>query len=285
MPDDTHLRTLLSGPDSWDEWRIRNPGLAPDLRAARLNGRKLKGMDLSGADFRYATLDDADLSGADLRDARVELASLKEARLVRVSLDRARLAGANLEGADLSEASLVSADLRQTNLDRARLLNVDLRFAVLTRTKLHTADVSGCWIEDTVFAGCDLSRTAGLESLRHRGRSTISVETILLSRGIIPDTCLRNVGLPEALLTNRYALLDIMRPIQFQSCFISYSAKNQKLAERLHTDLQAVGVRVWFAPEDLKIGDEFRSQIERSISSYDRLLLVLSQNSIASSWV
>jgi hypothetical protein len=44
-------------------------------------------------------------------------------------------------------------------------------------------------------------------------------------------------------------------------------------------------VRCWFAPEDLKIGDKFRSRIEDSIRLYDKLLVVLSENSIASSWV
>src|SRR5215207_600034 len=42
-------------------------------------------------------------------------------------------------------------------------------------------------------------------------------------------------------------------PIEFYSCFISYSSKDQDFAERLHVDLQNNGVRCWFAPEDLKI--------------------------------
>jgi hypothetical protein len=39
---------------------------------------------------------------------------------------------------------------------------------------------------------------------------------------------------------------------QHYSCFISYSAKDQEFAERLHADLQNKGVRCWFAPHDLK---------------------------------
>jgi hypothetical protein len=44
-------------------------------------------------------------------------------------------------------------------------------------------------------------------------------------------------------------------------------------------------VRCWFAPEDLKIGDEFRSRIDESIQVYDRLLLILSEHSVTSRWV
>jgi hypothetical protein len=44
------------------------------------------------------------------------------------------------------------------------------------------------------------------------------------------------------------------QPIEFFSCFISYSSKDQKFADRLHADLQNKGVRCWFAPHDLPIG-------------------------------
>ena len=56
-------------------------------------------------------------------------------------------------------------------------------------------------------------------------------------------------------------------------------------AERLHADLQNKGVRCWFAPEDMKIGDRLRPRIDETIRVYDKLLLVLSRRSIASQWV
>lgn len=71
----------------------------------------------------------------------------------------------------------------------------------------------------------------------------------------------------------------------FYSCFISYSSKDQLFAERLHADLQKKGVRCWFAPEDLKIGDRFRDRIDESIQLHDKLLVVLSENSVSSQWV
>jgi hypothetical protein len=49
--------------------------------------------------------------------------------------------------------------------------------------------------------------------------------------------------------------------------------------------LQAKGVRCWFAPEDLKTGDRFRDRIDQAIQHHDKLLLILSKNSIASDWV
>lgn len=44
-------------------------------------------------------------------------------------------------------------------------------------------------------------------------------------------------------------------------------------------------MRCWYAPRDLKIGDKFRERIEESIQVYDKLLVVLSKNSVSSRWV
>jgi hypothetical protein len=72
---------------------------------------------------------------------------------------------------------------------------------------------------------------------------------------------------------------------KYCSMFISYSSKDKALAKRLYADLQAKGVRCWFAPEDLKIGDKFRTEIDRAIRVHDKLLLLLSASSILSDWV
>jgi hypothetical protein len=75
------------------------------------------------------------------------------------------------------------------------------------------------------------------------------------------------------------------KPIEFFSCFISYSTKDQQFADRLYVDLQARGVRCWFAPEDLKIGDRFQERIEESIRLFDKVMIVLSEASVQSRWV
>jgi hypothetical protein len=74
-------------------------------------------------------------------------------------------------------------------------------------------------------------------------------------------------------------------PIQYYSCFISYSSRDEDFVKRLYADLQSNNVRCWFAPEDLDIGDKIRPRIEESIRLHDKLLLVLSENSITSTWV
>jgi TIR domain len=77
----------------------------------------------------------------------------------------------------------------------------------------------------------------------------------------------------------------VARPFQFYSCFISYSIKDQEFAERLHADLQAKGVRCWFAPEEMKAGRKLHEQIDEAIRLHDKLLLILSEHTMSSEWV
>ena len=163
------------------------------------------------------------------------------------------LSGANLAGPTSARANLDLADLRQADLSGANLSGADLFLADLRRaTSLY----------GTIFGDADLSSCKGLESCRHSGPCTIDHRTLQRS-GPLPLAFLRGVGLPDNLIDYLPSLLN--QPIQFYSCFISYSSKDQAFAEQLHADLQAKGVRCWFAPEDLKIGDRLVETIDMAI--------------------
>jgi hypothetical protein len=72
---------------------------------------------------------------------------------------------------------------------------------------------------------------------------------------------------------------------RYYSCFISYSSKDQKFAERIHADLQSQGVCCWFAPHDLRIGQEILDGLDGAIRLHEKVLLILSAHSIKSNWV
>lgn len=71
----------------------------------------------------------------------------------------------------------------------------------------------------------------------------------------------------------------------FSSCFISYSWRDKDFAANLHADLQKVGVRCWLDAKEIRVGDSIPEQINRGIQAHDKLLLVLSHDSIRSTWV
>ena len=44
-------------------------------------------------------------------------------------------------------------------------------------------------------------------------------------------------------------------------------------------------MRAWLAPEEVKIEDRFRQSIDRLIRVHDKLLLILSEDSVSSDWI
>jgi TIR domain/Pentapeptide repeats (8 copies) len=263
MADEVQLKILMQGVKAWNEWRKQNPGSAVDLLQADLNG-----MDLRGANLRRANLGMATLIGANLSEGDLSTALLFMAKLVKANLFKAQLGGATLTLADMSGANLRGASCLLTH------------FSMCT---VGEADFSQSEMGMTSLDALDLSAAKGLETVKHDIPSFIGLDTIYRSRGHIPESFLRGAGVPEDFIIYMRSLVG--KAIEFYSCFISYSSKDQGFAERLHADLQSKSVRCWFAPEDLKIGDKFRSRIEDSIRLYDKLLVVVSENSIQSSWV
>lgn len=85
---------------------------------------------------------------------------------------------------------------------------------------------------------------------------------------------------PEKLIAYLPFLLN--EAIQFFSCFITYSTKDQEFADRLHANLQNKGVRCWFAPHDIQAGRRIHEQIDEAIRKYEKLLLILSEASVQS---
>ena len=253
MANPEHLAILTRSLEEWTRLRQSPHDGRPDLFEAKLPGAFLRGADLSRADLRRA-----DLYGAILRDADLSNTSHRWEDQGR---DR-------LTGADLSDADLTSADLRGANLNNAKL----------DRSKL-----TGATVGLTTFTNVDLSGVIGLETLFHTGPSSIGIDTIYKSKGRIPHVFLRGAGVPENFITYMASLVGT--GVEFYSLFISYSTKDQEFAERLHADLQAKGVRCWFAPHNMRGGKKVHEQIEEAIRVYDKLLLILSPASMESEWV
>jgi hypothetical protein len=221
------------------------------------------GVNLRGADLSMSSFDRADLTNASLALATCAAASFREANLSHSNLLRTYF-----HHTDLHSANLYGAAIDETVFIESRMSHINLAHAVIVSAR---------------FLGCDLSTAKGLNTVRHQFPSTIGIETLYDARAKVPEAFLRRCGVPEELINIAKSLA--ISPIEFYSCFISYCSKDQDFADRLYSDLQSKGVRCWFAPEDLKIGDKFRIRIDESIRIHDKLLLVLSEHSVSSDWV
>ena len=267
----------------WNEWREENPDIEIELLNADFNGAHLEGVDLS-----FAELSGAYLQGADLSLAKLNGAILIDAHLSDAHLESAYLSGAKLNGAHLEGANLTRANLRNVNFVRADLNGANLSATELTNTNFKSvtishATITGASLWHTVFVDVDLSTVEGLEAVQHIGPSSIGIDTIYLSHGKIPEVFLKGAGVPNSFLEYMHSLVG--KPVEYYSCFISYSSKDEALAERLYADLQSHDVSCWYAPEDLKWGVYIRQGINEGIRLHDKLLLVLSKHSIASGWI
>jgi hypothetical protein len=199
--------------------------------------------------------------------------------LREADLSRADLRGSDLTGAHLGDANLFSADLNGADLRGANLIGANLSEAEMTG-----ANLAGAWAARTQFVNLDLRGVRGLNALIHSGPSTVGVDTIYKSNGAIPQSFLRGCGVPEALITYIPSLVAAQAGIEYNSLFICYATEDHEFAERLSVDLEANGFRCWFTPHNEQ-GDEWaRGQIDHAIQMQERLLLILSKNSMKSRW-
>ena len=274
MANPEHLKILKQGKEIWNSWRQNAKHETPALNGANFKGLDLSEFYLRGADFGMSDLSFANLIRADLTEA-----SFTNGKLVHADLTRVEAVDAYFGIADLSGACLRSADLTRASFRNANLYATNFRGATLQQ-----ADFENALVRSTIFVSVDLSTVKGLEHLVQRGPCGIGIDTLYESRGLISDIFLRQAGVPEE-------MIDIARavrngpPIQWHSCFISYSTKDEEFARRLHSRMREANMRVWFAPEDLQGGKKLHEQLFEAIQIHDRLLIVLSEHSIQSEWV
>jgi uncharacterized protein YjbI with pentapeptide repeats len=300
MANEEQLAILRQGAIAWNLWRKEHPFINPNFSGATLANIDLSEAVLYGANFAGALLQQTDLtrailygtnfSGAVLQDvicAGVDLsgAVLQKADLEGTVLEWANLVGANLQEANLRRANLAGAFLEGVDLSGANLQEADFRRANLRRAQLQRANMMGARIGGTVLGEVDLREVQALRTVQHKGPSTLGIDTLYRSQGDIPEVFLRGCGVPDSMIEYARALVAAERPIDYYSCFISYSSRDEAVAERLYADLQARGVRCWYASHDLQIGEPILSGIDTGIRLHDKLLLILSESSVSSAWV
>jgi len=247
MANPEHFKILNQGVEAWNKWRSEENWVAD------LSGLDLSRRDLSGFDFCSATLHRVTFTGANLRRAKFR---------------QSRLLDSNFTAANLSECDFTFAAL-----DHVKFVGCDLTSANFFKGEMGY----------TIFAFTSFKETVGLKTCRHLAPTSIDLDTLCRSEHL-PEEFVRGCGLPEG-------MLDLARSIrsgpaiQWQSCFISHSTKDEEFARRLDSRMRQANMRVWFAPEDIKGGTKLHEQLFEAIQIHERLLLVLSEHSIKSEWV
>ena len=226
MANPEHLAILKQGVEVWNRWAKGNRG-SVDLARGDLSEMHLAGVDFTDVDLSEVRLYKADLFSADLYRANMRGATLLQTNFTQASLHRTDLSQAFLVGANFAHASLRKATLR------------------------------GATFGDTILANTDLTGAAGLDECVHQGPSILEHRTLAKS-GPLPEPFLRGCGLPNALIQYIPSLFETR--IRFYSVFISYSTTDEDFVSRLYSELQAGGVRCWFAPHDIQGGKKIHKK-------------------------
>jgi uncharacterized protein YjbI with pentapeptide repeats len=280
MANPEHVKIVRQGAAAIAEWRRQNPGVPFDLTRADLREANLSGANLNGANLSGARAIDASLPEARLRAANLMQADLSGALLVRADLTVANLFAALLVGADLTGASLVlasffAADLTRAKLTRADLTNANFSSAVLSGTRFASARFGF-----TSLGDCDLSRTKGLSSVKHRGPSSIGIDTLIKSflrarNNLGPELegFFLGAGVPKQALAG---LARIVRAVGHYSCFICYGQPDLEFATKLRDDLVARGVPCWLYALDATPGERTWTEIGRRRREADKMVVICS---------
>lgn len=210
--------------------------------------------------MEYPDLSGADLDGMDLRWYYLRFA--------------------NMEKANLDNANLASSDLTCALLNGASLRNVCLHDARLRSTRLDEADLSGAKLYATELIDLELASTKNLLEMRILGPCSIDICTLYNSGGLLPDKFLRDCGIPDSLIGVLPNI--IKKPERHFSCFMSYNENDDNFASKLYESLHCSDIFCWRWRDDATMGESLRKEIDCAIKNNDKLIVILSQNSLKS---
>jgi uncharacterized protein YjbI with pentapeptide repeats len=229
-----------------------------------------RGGDLAGYNF----------SNGKFVGSEFDTVSFESANLRNIDAKRTVFEHCNFKQADLTRANFFNAQCTYCDFSSARLHDAFLVRTLFRHCKMDGADFRSAEFGETDFINISLSRARGLGTAKHETPSNIDLATL---RQSLPLVFLRGIGLSEEIVSAQSMFgADASA---YHSCFISFSTKDHRFAEKLYADLQASGVRCWFAPHDLDIGATTADEIDRQISRLDKLIIVLSKPSLKSQWV
>ena len=251
-----------------------------DLREADLTNAMFNGANMRGADLRGANLAGADLDRAILSDANFSGADLTGANLARTSMIGTNLTGANLTGANFAGADMVRSNLADANLDDADLFQTRIWGCNLSGTNF-----AGAGLGYAVFQDCDLRSAVGLDQVRHDAPSSVGVDTIYRSGGLVPGAFLAGAGVPESVAVLQETIA--AAPPALSEYYIACRDDDEEFARKLSGDLSALGVNAWVFSQHVRgsalvsrLSSSDQEEVERWIRNYDRLIVVASSRAL-----
>lgn len=276
MANPEHVKIVKQGAEAIREWQERTEGDS----ILDLDGADLRGLMLYGANLVNVEMENADLQGSKFSDVRFSFSHLPKANLKETLFSGCLLDGCNFVESCFAEAAFFDTRFETCDLTAADMSDTILKVTTFGNTQLSRADLTGAHLGNVVFGDMDLRGAIGLDKVQHDAPSTLGIDTIFKSKGMIPEIFLRGCGVPEIMIEYMHSLTG--EALQFYKCFISYTEDDNDFSERLYNDLQAKGVRCWRWRDDATWGRTLMREVDQAIRVYDKLIVICSEKSLQS---
>jgi uncharacterized protein YjbI with pentapeptide repeats len=276
-----------------------------ELLGRDLRGRSFAGHDCRNADFTGSNLAGTDFTGANCQGARFTECTLDSACFQKANLSSCAFIGDDIYGVDFREANLSNAKFirvfgkgisaSSAKLRGAQIYNsyfvecyftgctfteAELASAVFHRSSFDLADFEDASLWETGFLESRLVSCTGLDKLRNVRDVSLDPATLFAPGATLPRLFLLGAGIPSILVD--YLPSMIGKPIQFESCFISYSTGDVEFCRRLRFEMLERGISAWLFDEDAQWGKSMWGEIDKSIRVHDRVVVVCSERSLKS---
>lgn len=318
MANNEHLEVFCAGNDELRKWLSQN-----DPKEFDLSGADLSAFRITGQRFRKLNLSKAKLSGLHLEFCTIHclvmnetasndltlVAGLVQSAILTDSRHHGGLWGdlhilnPSADRAKFTRSKMHNLTVREGSFRQADFVECSLYGTLFDGTNLDGANFAQSKLSGTSFTGaCSLVGTRGLDATRSIAPSSISTDTLAKSVGSLPDHFLAGIGLSDweiefnklhASDLNSRAVEDIaykvaqlrtQSPIQLESLFVSYSHLDRSFVDKLCERLKTERIAFFRDSNDLVAGP-LEKQLSRAMRLNPTVVIVLSQNSVASDWV
>jgi uncharacterized protein YjbI with pentapeptide repeats len=274
----------------------------------KLGQSKINECNLQNTNFTKSTLvcvdfSHSDFNGATFYDVVIENSNFANGKLTNLKLIRSTIYFSQFQNCDFSNNYILqpiinSSDFNNSNFNNSKILGANFFSCHFVLTKFCNSAIQGinfhkCIFDSSdfdnsdlmrlIFNGCVIKNVKGIDSIKIYGENFIDIDTIINSYNFNNFHFFEQMGVQKEVIRLLSGLPQFGS--SYYSCFISYCNQDKKFVKKLRDDLFNNGVKVWYMAEDIKIGDKIRDKIYSEISNHDKLLVVLSNNSIGSSWV
>jgi hypothetical protein len=160
-----------------------------------------------------------------------------------------------------------------------------MSLAVMKSSQFVRTTFTGVSFRETIISDCDMSQCIGLTSINHAGLSTIGTDTLVNTvRGaggaltFQQEAFFISAGVSAALLEDMQLRVE-SEAMKLYKSLISFGVRDTRFANRLFRDLKKRQIICWKC-DDAPPLRPIRTEIKSSSQSYDKLIVICSQDSL-----